>query len=108
MGTPLMYPPASRPDLPERIARLETTVEHEREIVRHLCQELQELKHHPASTAPAPATHHSAPSQITDGTWWVLVKFAAAVVLMVAAAVLAASGQADLANKLGGAVRAMP
>lgn len=108
MGMALMDFPASRPDLPERIARLETTVEHEREIVRHLCQELKTLKEHPASTAPVPVMPHSTHSPITDGTWWVLVKFAAAVVLMVAAAVLAASGQADLANKLGGAVRAMP
>lgn len=101
MGMPLMES-SERDDTKERVTRLEERSMHQAKCIEWIFRRMVD---HPQPHQPAP-THSTSP--ITDGTWWVLVKFAAAVVLMVAAALLAASGQSDLAIKLGGAVKAMP
>lgn len=108
MGMPLMDYPGSPTDK-ERLATLEANLRHEREINRHNCQALKDLRHEfedfrRMSTAQTPQTGLRLP----DGNGLMVAKVAGAIALVALAAVLQAAGHPDLAAKATALSRGIP
>lgn len=108
MGMPLMDVPGSPTDK-ERLATLEANLRHEREINRHNCQALKDLR---SEFEDFRRTHSTQMLQtglrLPDGNGLMLAKVAGAVALVALAAVLQAAGHPDLAAKATALSRGIP
>lgn len=105
MGMPLMDVPGSPTDK-ERLATLEANLRHEREINRHNCQALKDLR---SEFEDFRRTHTAQIGlRLPDGNGLMMAKVAGAIALVALAAVLQAAGHPDLAAKATALSRGIP